>query len=70
MPLGSDDTYGGEWNGLFRVGEGFDLGFEGLVVLALDLQFGLELFHQEFEARDFDAKLVRIGAGGTRRRAR
>jgi hypothetical protein len=29
----------------FGVGEGVDLEFEGLVVLALDLEFGLEFFH-------------------------
>ena len=39
-------------------GEGADLGFQGLIVLALDLEFGLEFFYQHFEARDFDAELL------------
>ena len=43
--------------GLFGAGQGVELGFEGLVVLALDLEFGLEFFHQEIEARDFGAEL-------------
>jgi len=29
------------------LGEGADVEFEGLVVLALDLEFGLELFDEE-----------------------
>ena len=40
-----------------------DLGFEGLVVLALDLELGLEFFHQHFEAGDFDAKFLDVGGG-------
>jgi len=31
---------------LFDFGESADLGFEGLVILALDLKFGLELFDE------------------------
>ena len=41
---------------LFGVGEVVELGFEGLIVLALDLELGLEFFDQEFEARDFGAE--------------
>ena len=41
-----------------------DLGFEGLIVLALDLEFGLEFFHQHFEACDFDTKFLEVGGGG------
>jgi len=44
------------------VGEGVELEFEGLVVLALDLELGLEFFYQEFEARDFGAELGGVGA--------
>lgn len=44
--------------------------FEGLIVLALDLEFGLELFNQEFEAGNFHAEFLDVGGGayGTRRR--
>ena len=38
-----------------------ELLLEGLVVLALDLEFGLEFFDQEFEARDFGAKFQGVG---------
>ena len=41
---------------LVGVGEVVELGFEGLIVLALDLELGLEFFDQEFEARDFGAE--------------
>src|SRR5580704_768429 len=40
-----------------------DLGFEGLVVLALDLKFGLQLFHEHLETRDFGAKFLGVVAG-------
>jgi hypothetical protein len=40
-----------------------DLEFEGLVVLALDLKFGLQFFHEELEVRDFGAELQCVGAG-------
>ena len=46
---------------LFGVGEVVELGLEGLVVLALDLKLGLELFDQEFEARDFGAEFQSVG---------
>jgi hypothetical protein len=42
-----------------------ELGFEGLVVLALDLEFGLEFFYQEIEARDFGAEAKSVVCGGT-----
>jgi hypothetical protein len=48
---------------LFGVGQVVDLGFQGLVVLAFDLQFGLELFDEQFESRDFGAKLLSVAAG-------
>jgi hypothetical protein len=34
--------------------------FEGLVVLALDLEFGLKLLDQEFEDGYFSAKFVDV----------
>jgi len=37
-----------------------ELGFQGLVVLALDLEFGLEFFDEEIEARDFGAEFERV----------
>jgi hypothetical protein len=43
------------------VGEVVELGFEGLVVLAFDLEFGLKLFDQEFEARDFGTEFQGVG---------
>jgi len=46
---------------LVGVGEVVELGFEGLIVLALDLQLGLEFFDQEFEARDFGAEFQGVG---------
>ena len=36
---------------------------QGLVVLALDLQLGLELFDEELETRNFGFQLDDIGAG-------
>jgi hypothetical protein len=46
------------------VGEVVDLGFEGLVVLALDFELRLEFFHQHFQARDFDPKFLEVGSSG------
>ena len=40
--------------------------FEGLVVLALDLEFGLEFFHQQLEARDFGLEFLDVACGGRR----
>ena len=50
------------------MGEGVDLLLEGLVVLALDLEFGLQLFDEELEAGDFATKFLHVG--GARRRTR
>jgi hypothetical protein len=44
------------------VGEVVDLGFEGLVVLAFDLEFGLEFLYQEFQACYFGAELLGVVA--------
>jgi hypothetical protein len=44
----------------FHVSEGANLGFERLVVLAFDLQFGLQLLDQQIEVRDFDAQLMDV----------
>ena len=42
--------------------------FEGLVVLALDLKFGLEFLDQELKSRDLDPQLLDfIGGGGSAR---
>ena len=40
--------------------------FEGLVVLALDLEFGLEFFDQKFQARDFCFQFLDVGGAGLR----
>jgi len=48
---------------LFGVGQVVDLGFQGLVVLAFDLEFGLEFLDQKFEARYFGAEFLRVVAG-------
>lgn len=53
-------------NLLIHLGEGADVEFEGLVVLALDLQFGLQFLDEQFEARDFRAQFVDVGCGGSR----
>jgi hypothetical protein len=34
-----------------------------LVVLAFDLEFGLELLDEQFESRDFGAKFLSVAAG-------
>ena len=54
---------------LFDLRQSADVEFKSLIVLALDLEFGLELLNQEFEARDFDAEFLnfRGGGGGARR---
>ena len=44
-----------------------ELGLQGLIVLAFDLEFGLKLFHQEIEARDFGAEFGGVRARGARR---
>ena len=37
-----------------------------MVVLALDLEFGLEFFDEEFEARDFSFEFLDVGGAGLR----
>ena len=39
------------------------MGFKSLVVLALDLELGLEFFDEELEARNFGAEFLCVGAG-------
>jgi hypothetical protein len=50
---------------LRRPSQGLQLCFEILVILALDLELGLEFLDQQVEARDFGAKLEDV-AGGRR----
>jgi hypothetical protein len=40
--------------------------FEGLVVLALDLEFGLQLLDEEFEARNFGLEFLDVGGASLR----
>ena len=40
---------------LFHIREGANLGFERLVVLPLDLQFGLEFLDQQVQVSNLDA---------------
>ena len=47
-------------------GQGFYVQFEGLIVLALDLELGLQFFDQQFEARDFGFEFLDIGGTGLR----
>lgn len=35
-----------------------------MVILALDLEFGLQFFDEEFEARDFSFELLDVGGAG------
>src|SRR5215467_2546255 len=49
---------------LFEASERADLGFEGLVVLALDLKLGLQFLDEQFEAGDFHAKSLEVGCRG------
>ena len=46
-------------------GEGADLGFQGLIVLALDLEFGLEFLYEEIEMGDLHAEFLDVGGWGT-----
>jgi hypothetical protein len=50
------------------VGEGVNLEFEGLGVLALDLELGLEFFDEQLEAGDFASQLLDVGGAGGRTR--
>ena len=38
--------------------------FQRLIVLALDLQFGLEFFDEQFQARDFGLEFLDVAAAG------
>jgi hypothetical protein len=40
--------------------------FEGLVVLALDLEFGLQLLDEKFEARNFGFEFLDVGGASLR----
>ena len=53
---------------LLGFGQGLDLKFKRLIVLALDLQFGLEFFHKQLETRNLSTELAGIAACGTRGR--
>src|SRR5579871_4874369 len=46
--------------GLVELRQRFGVLFEGLIVLALDLQFGLEFFDKELQAGDFAAKFLHV----------
>ena len=57
---------GSKWLGqddLFDFRKRADLGFESLIVLALDLEFCLELLDLQIEARDFHAKFLDVRGG-------
>jgi hypothetical protein len=45
----------------FQVRQGFDLKFQRLIVLPLDLQLGLQFLNQKFEMRDLRAEFETIG---------
>ena len=47
-------------------GQGFDVEFEGLVVLALDLELALKFFDEQLQARDFGFEFLKVGAVGLR----
>jgi len=42
-------------------GDGTDLRLQGLVVLAFDLEFGLEFFDEEVEVSDLHAEFLDVG---------
>lgn len=50
---------------LFHVGEGANLCFESLIVLALNLQFGLKFFDEKVQMRNLDAQLLNVGSRGS-----
>lgn len=52
--------------GLVDGGQRFYVEFESLIVLALDLQFGLKLLDQELETRDFCFEFLNVGGAGSR----
>jgi len=43
---------------LLELGQGSDLLFESLVILALNLKFGLQFFDEQFQVRNFGTQLV------------
>jgi hypothetical protein len=51
---------------LLDVGKGANLRFERLIVLALDLQFGLEFLDQQVQVRNLDAQLLNVRGRGSR----
>lgn len=48
---------------LFEFSESLDLGFQRLVVLALDLKFGLEFFDKQLQSGNFHAQLLQFVRG-------
>lgn len=50
--------------GLFHVRKRANLSFERLVVLAFDLQFGLQFLDEQIEMSDLDAQLLDVGSRG------
>lgn len=54
------------WVWLFDLGEGLDLRFQSLVVLALDLKFGLEFFDEQLQSCDFNAQFLEFVSGSRR----
>ena len=51
---------------LVERGQRFYVKLERLIVLAFDLQFGLQLFYEQFEARDFRLQFLNIGSARLR----
>ena len=49
---------------LFRFLQRLHVLFQGAGVLALGFQVGLELFHQSFQAHDFELEFLHVHAGG------
>ena len=41
----------------------FDVQFERLIVLSLDLQLGLEFFYEQFQPQDFRAEFLQVVRG-------
>jgi hypothetical protein len=48
------------------MGEGVNLSFQGLIVLTLDLEFGLQFLDEQFQAGDFAAQPLDVGVAGGR----
>ena len=51
---------------LLERGQGFDVEFEGLIVLAFDLELGLEFLDEKLEARDFSFEFLDVAGSGWR----